>query len=466
MAAEQGNDDEGVAQLRHSTATCELQPPVTAAATGPTGSRPWWREAVALVCRQHFAAVPLREFEWEVASHTSPSSWVAEEEAQTAMVQWLFVQPALPTPATSYRRLFLKRFLDLCDRKGILTVEHIYEIYCELLEASDNDTDDGQQADTDDALSNSSVSSPCAPPGCTFKSYGVSQDADPSNGEGAWVTVCESLSLASHGTTGLRMWEAGMALTEWLVRNRRDVVDGKRVLELGSGVGLTGMAVAQATAATSVTLTDGSPKVIEALCRNVKLTARRPSLLALKRTAQSQWAQPEAKAGPEGGSLPSHAGGSWHGMDVRLLDWVDFDASTLPEVDVVVGADLTFFPDALAGLVNVVHTLLKKMTGHGSGGGGRVDVEGQQGRKGCGGADACGGVNGCGGVDAGPTPPPSPPCAWLCSAIRNPGTYAQFLGLLDDAGLHHTTVPLECDKQSLLFWNRSADIVLLKITLT
>ncbi|XP_029912924.1 protein-lysine N-methyltransferase EEF2KMT [Myripristis murdjan] len=56
------------------------------------------------------------------------------------------------------------------------------------------------------------------------------------------VSLSESVAVISEGTTGLVTWEAGLYLAEWAMDNQQAFTD-RVVLELGSGVGLTGITV-------------------------------------------------------------------------------------------------------------------------------------------------------------------------------------------------------------------------------
>ena len=49
-----------------------------------------------------------------------------------------------------------------------------------------------------------------------------------------------SLETFPHGLDGLRLWEAGIVLARYVVNNSAQF-KGKRVLELGAGVGIAGM---------------------------------------------------------------------------------------------------------------------------------------------------------------------------------------------------------------------------------
>lgn len=58
-----------------------------------------------------------------------------------------------------------------------------------------------------------------------------------------------------HNDVSLRLWEAGACLAEFFLENK-SMVSGKRVIELGAGVGATGLVIAGCCNATSVHLTD------------------------------------------------------------------------------------------------------------------------------------------------------------------------------------------------------------------
>ena len=71
------------------------------------------------------------------------------------------------------------------------------------------------------------------------------------------ILGCFRLSPPARCSYGHRVWEAGIALAIWLSLNGLDVVRGKRVLELGSGVGIAGLAASLATKGdTLLTLSD------------------------------------------------------------------------------------------------------------------------------------------------------------------------------------------------------------------
>lgn len=70
-----------------------------------------------------------------------------------------------------------------------------------------------------------------------------------------------SLSMFPHGMDGLRLWEAGIILSRYVINNAA-LFKHKRVLELGAGVGIAGLTVKKWTECTSIEMTDYNAQVI------------------------------------------------------------------------------------------------------------------------------------------------------------------------------------------------------------
>ena len=69
-------------------------------------------------------------------------------------------------------------------------------------------------------------------------------------------------------STGLGMWKGADVLAEFLIQNR-DLIQNKRVLELGAGVGLCGL-VAARLGASHVIMTDGDTSVLSNMRYNIQ----------------------------------------------------------------------------------------------------------------------------------------------------------------------------------------------------
>jgi hypothetical protein len=72
----------------------------------------------------------------------------------------------------------------------------------------------------------------------------------------------------SHRKIGNILWVSAIALSRWIVRNHRRVIDGRSVLEIGSGLGLCGVVAGQY--ARSVVLTDFDPVIVRNLQYNIR----------------------------------------------------------------------------------------------------------------------------------------------------------------------------------------------------
>ncbi|XP_068823361.1 protein-lysine N-methyltransferase EEF2KMT isoform X2 [Capricornis sumatraensis] len=157
------------------------------------------------------------------------------------------------------------------------------------------------------------------------------------------VTLCESTAIVSHGTTGLVTWNAALYLAEWAVENPA-VFTHRTALELGSGAGLTGLAICKTCRPRAYVFSDCHSHVLEQLRGNVLLNgfSLEPSIDA--------WAQHPGPHTPE-------AERPW--VTVARLDW---DTVTAPQLvafqpDVVLAADVLYCPETVLSLVGVLRKL-------------------------------------------------------------------------------------------------------------
>lgn len=89
---------------------------------------------------------------------------------------------------------------------------------------------------------------------------------------------------------GLRLWEAEICALEWMVANPHRVARGD-VLEIGCGVSLAGFAALEAMGASSLTLCDYNPRVMDNL---QVMLARKPAAVAQRtRLVQLDWNLPK-----------------------------------------------------------------------------------------------------------------------------------------------------------------------------
>ncbi|XP_008328688.1 protein-lysine N-methyltransferase EEF2KMT isoform X2 [Cynoglossus semilaevis] len=129
------------------------------------------------------------------------------------------------------------------------------------------------------------------------------------------------------GTTGLVTWEAGLYLAEWAL-DHREVFTGRTVLELGSGMGVTGITVCRCCSPSSLVFSDYNPSVLQKLRTNVGVNGL-------------------SNATPV--------------VSVEQLDWTSATEEQLQKIgaDVVIAADVTYDPEVARNLVTLVSKVIR-----------------------------------------------------------------------------------------------------------
>lgn len=146
--------------------------------------------------------------------------------------------------------------------------------------------------------------------------------------------------LAAGSNVGLRTWEASLHLAQYLHSNPSLVVR-KNIIELGAGTGLVSILCAGPLEAETVLSTDGLPHVVETIDKNIM--QNRASLFS----------------GPASRRLPL----------ARVLDWGDIQflkeilviEDALPNYDLILGADITYSPDVVPLLAQLLKVLMVDM---------------------------------------------------------------------------------------------------------
>ncbi|XP_056144266.1 protein-lysine N-methyltransferase EEF2KMT isoform X2 [Lampris incognitus] len=145
---------------------------------------------------------------------------------------------------------------------------------------------------------------------------------------GETVSLSENVAVISEGTTGLVTWEAALCLAEWALHNQQNFT-GRTVLELGSGVGLTGITVCRSCKPSRYVFTDCHPGVLQKLKANVRLNG-----------------------------LLDHSAPS---VSVEELDWEAASEEQLREIgaNMVIAADVVYDPDIIGCLVKLLSKILR-----------------------------------------------------------------------------------------------------------
>ncbi|KAM9392282.1 protein-lysine N-methyltransferase EEF2KMT isoform 2-T2 [Pholidichthys leucotaenia] len=145
------------------------------------------------------------------------------------------------------------------------------------------------------------------------------------------VSLLENVAVISEGTTGLVTWEAALYLAEWAL-DHEQVFTGRTVLELGSGVGLTGITICRCCSPNKFVFSDCHATVLQKLRENVQLNGLSEQTSSTVRVEELDWtAATEEKLGQIG-------------------------------ADVVIAADVVYDPDVVRSLVKLLSTILRCST--------------------------------------------------------------------------------------------------------
>lgn len=215
-------------------------------------------------------------------------------EFQEALIGRTILHPTAVTypPRPAYIRNFLKCLINKLEEKNVDIADSLYVHFAEKLGGVNSDED---------------------APG--FVTYTI--DARTT------VTLKEHTAFVSGGTTGLTTWQASKCLSEWCLENRH-LLRGKHVIELGCGIGLTGIVVCKTCRPLSYTFTDGHEAVLRSLEENLK----------------------------RNGVTECHA-------RVETLCWGDHENfEERCTADVILGADLVYDPEVVPALVATLAALL------------------------------------------------------------------------------------------------------------
>ncbi|XP_008844837.1 protein-lysine N-methyltransferase EEF2KMT [Nannospalax galili] len=246
--------------------------------------------------RRFLAARALPSFPWQSLEEQLREPWGSE--LLLAILQKTVKHPVCVQhpPSVKYIRCFLSKLIKKHEAVPAEPLDALYEAMAEVLMAKE--------------------------PAQCHRSYLL-----PS---GDSVTLSESTAIVSHGTTGLVTWDAALYLAEWAIENPTAFTD-RTVLELGSGAGLTGLAICKVCRPRAFIFSDYHSRVLEQLCRNVLLNG-----FSL---------EPNAPAGP-GSSR----------VTVAELDWDEATESQLSafRADVVIAADVLYCREVTLSLLRVL----------------------------------------------------------------------------------------------------------------
>ena len=352
------------------------------AATAPVG--------LAQVVKLYLAMAPARTVFEQM--QCADGAW-AEPDAQARFVSGVLRHPIAQEypPSAEYRRLLLRLYIDGVA-KGCGSVEYdddLMESYTALCVAP------SAPPSHEDLHGNE------GPERC-FRTLFLADDS------ALTLELRRGFGTESTGGTGAALWEAALVMSDFLYANQH-LVAHKRVLELGAGNGMLGVVLSRLGVCQSIELSDHHPKVLNLMVRNLRLNAvpviqawlecvgHRAHEDGLAAAPDPATHSADAEAQTTGRVVGPMAEGTGAGaVKVTLLDWavchselasparesVSFsapgqrgragtdagisrwggleDLHRCGDVDLVLGADVSFDPDLIASLLATMQQLLKR----------------------------------------------------------------------------------------------------------
>ncbi|KAK7068783.1 Protein fam86a [Halocaridina rubra] len=211
-------------------------------------------DGVKNISKQYLRMYPLKDINWKHLFDDLPlHDYDKLMNFQNKLLQSTIYHPVAIkyAPTREYSRLFLKRIIAQIEELNLEVCEDLYSAYSELL--------------------SSLPVTACEDSRTFYRTYYLPSDLS--------ITLKETKAICSSGTTGLFTWEASHVLIDWCSKKSEEFY-GKNILELGAGLGLTGLAIIKSCSPASYTFTDTHTEVLNTLKENVLINLCEDRLVA------------------------------------------------------------------------------------------------------------------------------------------------------------------------------------------
>ncbi|XP_046740661.1 protein-lysine N-methyltransferase EEF2KMT [Diprion similis] len=264
---------------------------------------------LSFVQRQFLACTPINKLRWNNFSNDTTTEIIA---AMNPEMQKKILQKTVNTELVkkypikrSYQKAFLKQLINELEKHCHEVHDEVYSTYCALVSS-----DDGESS-------------------TQYRHFLYDENSTCTNA----ITLQESVSIVSLGTTGLCTWQAGLGLAEWCMENK-EILRGRTILELGCGVGLTGLAIIRSCAPKEYIFSDYHPAVLTMLCSNILIN------FPTANDSLSNCHKDESNI-----NLKMHCNGV--NIDVRCLPWEKINDGSNRTACTPVGAEIILAADVL-----------------------------------------------------------------------------------------------------------------------
>eukprot|EP00547_Thalassionema_nitzschioides_P009440 CAMPEP_0194227714 /NCGR_PEP_ID=MMETSP0156-20130528/43003_1 /TAXON_ID=33649 /ORGANISM="Thalassionema nitzschioides, Strain L26-B" /LENGTH=239 /DNA_ID=CAMNT_0038960207 /DNA_START=25 /DNA_END=741 /DNA_ORIENTATION=- len=160
-----------------------------------------------------------------------------------------------------------------------------------------------------------------------------------SNGSSLKTIQISGFELHSDETTkstGVTLWEGSKPLAKYMMNHSKESIQGRKVLELGSGLGLCGI-VAHHLGAKQVVLTDGDTNALRELRKNVEQNCGSTSTISCR---QLFWGGEDSDSGQS-----------------KFLE-------SFGTFDTIIASDVIYTPTSIDPLFDTIQWAMKEPGGH------------------------------------------------------------------------------------------------------
>ncbi|XP_054718367.1 protein-lysine N-methyltransferase EEF2KMT-like [Uloborus diversus] len=201
-------------------------------------------------------------------------------------------------PSRAYQRFFLRTLIDFVESHDLEICDSLVEEYSAIFMLPSGDE-------------------------IGYCSYVIDEDCR--------VSLQENSCFVAKSTTGLLTWEASKYLVDWC---RENVVEfeNKKVLELGSGIGLLGISILKLCHPCAYTFSDKSWEVLNVLASNIAINYDEIASDTIIQKMQLVWST------------------------------ISKEDSTSLSPDIIIGADLVYDPSMVESLTHALKTFLSEKT--------------------------------------------------------------------------------------------------------
>jgi predicted nicotinamide N-methyase len=227
----------------------------------------------------------------------SPANWLSVE-FQSDVVSHVINDHICEAyqPTCTYIYAVLIKYMREIEQKGVAVADSLAEALFEAMQQAR-----GVDELVDQAKCYVSFSAPCATAPSEVFSFRVA---------------------TGFNQVGLVLWEAAFFLTEFALSNL-DLFAGKSVLELGAGVGLTGVLLAYYAQPRKMILTDYAPEVLQNLRHNLQINDPLLAKVGFSASETTDLAD-DSDSGAEGKGAGHSPLCEWRGVEAASLDWNDW----------------------------------------------------------------------------------------------------------------------------------------------